>query len=124
MLEKAMLAARKTIESTYIGTCTVYERRQVKNSDHITNFSEVSVFENQPCRISFSSVKTAQNSSDLSVGVFQTVKLFISPDIEIKPNSKITVTQNGCTVDYTFSSVPAVYQTHQEIALELFENWA
>ena len=54
----------------------------------------------------------------------QATKLFISPDITIKPGSKITVTQTGVTTEYTGSGVPAVYPTHQEIMLELFESWA
>ena len=52
------------------------------------------------------------------------IELFISPDITIKPNSKIIVTQAGVTTDYTYSGVPAVYDTHQQIILEFFTEWA
>ena len=38
--------------------------------------------------------------------------------------SKITVTQNGKTTDYCLSGESAVYTSHQEIALELFEDYA
>ena len=45
-----------------------------------------------------------------------------------KPNgstgSKITVTQNGVTTDYASSGKPAVYETHQEVILELKEKWS
>lgn len=56
--------------------------------------------------------------------VSQSVKLFISPDIVIKAGSKIIVTQHGRTTEYSNSGVPAVYPTHQEIMLTLFEGWA
>ena len=53
----------------------------------------------------------------------QTVKLLLPPDIVVLPGSKITVTQNKITEDYTSSGIPALYVTHQEIVLELFERW-
>ena len=51
------------------------------------------------------------------------MKLFISPDVLIKAGSKIIVTQHGRTTEYSNSGVPAVYPTHQEIMLTLFEGW-
>ena len=56
--------------------------------------------------------------------VSQTVKLFIAPDIQIKAGSKITVTQAGVTAMYTHSGKATVYDTHQEILLDLFEKFA
>lgn len=54
----------------------------------------------------------------------QTVKLFLKPEKIIEPGSKITVTQNGVTTDYASSGKPAVYETHQEVILELKEKWS
>ena len=54
----------------------------------------------------------------------QTIKLFIAPEIDIKPGSKIDVTHLGVTTSYKRSGNPAVYHTHQEIMLELWENYA
>lgn len=51
-------------------------------------------------------------------------KLFISPDVAIKAGSKIIVTQHGRTTEYSNSGVPAVYPTHQEIMLTLFNGGA
>ena len=53
-----------------------------------------------------------------------TVVLFIAPEVEIPSGSKITVTQNGKTTDYCRSGESAVYTSHKEIALELFEDYA
>ena len=56
--------------------------------------------------------------------VSQSVVLFIAPEVEIPSGSKITVTQNGKTTDYCRSGESAVYTSHKEIALELFEDYA
>lgn len=119
----AYMTARKAIESTYTGLLTVTEHGKVRNEQtKLTEFEDRLVLENQPCRLSFESVAPVQQSETVAA-VSQTVKLFISPDVVIKPGSKLTVTQNGVTTDYTGSGIPAVYPTHQEIMLDLFRRW-
>lgn len=123
-IQVAREAARKAIEATYFGSLNVTEQRKGKDEkSKLTKTELVVVLENQPCKLSFEPVKTAA-ISDTAAAVTQITKLFVSPDISIKPGSKITVTQDGITTDYTHSGVPAVYPTHQEILLELFERWA
>lgn len=115
---------RKAVESLYNGICTVYEYQKVTDEiTKLTGYKEVSVLEGQPCRLSFEKITTAIQSES-SAAVVQGTKLFLSPDIIVKPGSKITVTQAGVTTDYTCSGIPAVYPYHQEIMLELFERWA
>lgn len=110
---------RKAVESLYTGTCTVYEHRKVKDEKtKLTGFEDALVLENQPCRLSFEKINAAVQGESYAV-ISQSIKLFLSPDIVIKPGSKITVMQNGVTADYISSGVPAVYQSHQEIILEL-----
>lgn len=123
-IETARKAARKALESTYEGVATVVEYKKVMNEEtKLIELGEVVVLEEQPCKLSFSKLEaTKQNNS--SASVTQVTKLFISPNITINPGSKITVTQAGITTDYTCSGVPAVYPTHQEIVLELFERWS
>lgn len=117
-------AARKAIESRYVGSCNIFEYQSVKDSvTKITSQQEVTVLSNQPCRLSFKTV-TSTSDSDGAANITQIVKLFIAPEIIIKPGSKITVTQNGRTTDYENSGKPAVYTHHQEIILELFKGWA
>lgn len=123
VIKPARLTARKAIESTYDGTATVTEYQKVTdNRSKLTTSKPVIVLENQPCRLSFKNVQTAEGTNTASA-VAQTIELFISPDITIKPGSMITITQAGVTRDYTYSGTPAVYDTHQEIMLELFEKW-
>ena len=123
MLPKnAVVKARKAFEKCYDGTFTVTEHQKVKNPNHTTGFSDVVVLKDQPCRLSFSS-SPVTTDGDVAV-MAQTVKLFYSPEIQVKAGSKITVTQNGVTTDYKQSGTPAVYSTHTEILLELFKGWA
>ncbi len=123
-IQAAQKAARKAIESTYFGLVTVSEYQKVKDPvTALTSYKEVVVLENQPCKLSFESITTAVQT-EAATTISQATKLFISPDIVIKPGSKLTVTQTGVTTAYTGSGVPAVYPTHQEIMLELFESWA
>lgn len=123
MVQAAINAARKSIESTYEGVLTVTEHQKVKDEvTKITGYQDVVVLNDQPCRLSFEKIQTASQSESAAT-VAQTTKLFVSPDITIKAGSKITVTQAGITTDYQCSGIPAVYQTHQEIILDLFEDW-
>lgn len=125
MLSKAqILKVRKAVEELYTGTCRVTEHQKVKDEkSKLTTYVDRVVLDNQPCRLIFKSADTA-GQNETAVSVVQTVKLLISPDVVIRPGSKITVTQNKVTADYTYSGVPAMYLTHQEITLQLFERWA
>jgi hypothetical protein len=123
-VEAARMAARKAQESLYDGLCTVTEHQKVKDErSKLIDFKDVVVLEDQPCKLSFSTITTA-NQTESAAELRQTTKLFISPDVTIRNGSKITVTQGGVTTDYTCSGVPATYDTHQEIVLDLFERWA
>lgn len=123
-IQKARMMARKAIESTYDGMAVVTEWQKVRNEKtKLIENQPVIVLENQPCKLSAERLQMAGQGTS-ATEIAQTIKLFISPDIVIKPGSKITVTQASRTVDYTYSGVPAVYDTHQEIILELLERWA
>lgn len=122
-IRAAARAARRAIEGTYEGVVTVTEHQKVTDEKtKLINYHDVTVIENQPCHLSFETLKSAVQSES-AAAVTQTIKLFVSPDVVIKPGSKITVTQAGITTDYTCSGIPAVYETHQEIILELFKRW-
>lgn len=124
-LTAAQKAARKAIESTYSGVCTVIERRDVRDErTKITRKNEeVPVVENQPCKLSFEKLN-AVVQTDTAAKLTQGTKLFIAPETKIKPGSKIIVEQNGTTTEYSASGEPAVYFSHSEYMLELFKGWA
>lgn len=115
---------RQAIESLYSGICSVYEYQKI--TDKVTKLvkhAETCTLSDQPCRLSFEKNAVAAQEG-APAAVKQTVKLFLAPEVKIKAGSKICVTQAGVTTDYTCSSPSAVYSTHQEIFLELFERWA
>lgn len=119
-----VVKARNAIESLYDGTCTVTEHQKVVKANKSTGFQDVVVLNNQPCRLSFRNITDTSQEENAASAVVQVTVLFISPSITIAPGSKITVTQNGVTTDYQQSGMPARYDTHQEIVLDLFREWS
>lgn len=115
----------EAIKSLWNGKCTVTVRdnSSVDENSGRTVISEIDTYKNEPCRISFSSVKTTQPDNN-AAAVLQSITLFIGCSVAIPPGSKITVTQNSITAEYEQSGKPAVYTTHQEIPLEIFRGWA
>lgn len=113
---------RTALERMYQDTCSIVERRKVR-VDGVTEMEDVTVQTDVLCRLS---IKTAgsTNQTDAAAAVYQDVKLFLSPDLLVKAGSKVIVTHEGRVTEYKSSGVPAVYQSHQEITLKLFERWA
>lgn len=122
---KAYKAARLAVESTYNGVCDVINYCEATDPlTHITSKKETVAYSQLPCRISFrnNSLNYAQ-LSDTAAKDTQKIKLFTSPDADIKAGSKIIVTQNGRTAAYRSSGEPMHYATHQEFFLELSDRW-
>ena len=117
------MKARKAIESLYDGKCTITEHQKVKKENKSTGFQDVVVHEDVACRLSFKSINNT-NQTDAASAVVQITKVFLAPEIQVKPGSKLTITQNDVTTEYKSSGEPAFYSTHQEIVLELFKGWA
>lgn len=114
---------RKAIELLYNGTCTVTEHQEYENENDATGFRDVVILENEPCHLSFSNTSST-TEGPVAATVSQVTELFISPEVNIAPGSKITVTQNGVTTDYTRSGKSATYGVHQQIVLELWKGWS
>lgn len=114
---------RKAVESQYTGTCAIFEYRKSRDdATKIVKGKEERIYADIPCRLSFSSFPAASGNGT-AVSRQQAIKLFLAPDILVKAGSKILVTQNGVTQEYQNSGEPAVYNSHQEINLELFRRW-
>ena len=123
-MEAARKAARRAQEATYEGLCTIFEYREVTNEKiKLSSEEEIAVIENQPCKLSFEKLNAVVQTETAAVQA-QGVKLFLAPEIVVCSNSKIVVTQNGVTDEYSASGKPAIYPTHQEITLESFREWA
>ena len=87
----------------------------------ITSHDSNVLYENEPCRISF------HNISVVTGGNFpqqnQIIKLFCDETLVIPPGSTITVIRQGKPVKYYQSGMPALYPTHQEILLDLEDQY-
>lgn len=115
---------RVAIERLYTGIMDVIERRAVKDeTTKLTSFEEVTALENEPCRLSFSSSGVNEEVNGAH-SVTQDIKVFCAPELDIKPGSKLVITQNNVTNSYVHTGKSAVYSNHREIELELFKEWA
>ena len=121
--EIQVVAVRKAIEMTYTGKCTIIEHKKVTKENKSTGFEDEEVLNDQACKLSFEKV-TNNNQGETAAMLVQTAKVLIAPEIQIKPGSKLVITQNGIITEYKSSGEPARYATHQEIVLELFKGWS
>ena len=113
-----ILAARKAVESQYDGVCDIIEYQEKQDPiKKITRHEEITVHKEQPCRLSFEEVYV-NNETNTESKVVTKVKLFIAPELQINPGSKIIVEQRGRKKAYKN------YSTHQEIVVEIFKGWA
>lgn len=114
--------ARSAVESLYLDRATIIEYQSVFNTeDCSTGIQELVVCENQPCKVSHVSARQAYDgvaSDDIRL----ITKLFISPDINVKPGSKIILDRNGVETVYRNSGEPSMYYNHQEIIIETWET--
>lgn len=114
---------RQAIESLYDGICTIISKMDV--TDPVTNITkpqDVIIVENEPCRLSYKN-DYAMEDSESADTVKQIIKLFIKPELDIPPGSKIEVTQNGKTSVFSNSGSPATHYSHQEIVLKVHDKY-
>ena len=109
---------RKDIESLYVATCDIYEYQKTKDKHGVTEHQKLLVLEKQKCRLSYKNINNSFSTTT------QVIKLFIAPELEIKPGSYIEVTQHGRLQKFKHSGVTAIHANHQEIILELNQEKA
>lgn len=123
----SMKKYRRELEKLYTDTCTVIEKQKVKTSSSQTRFEDVIVLSDLKCRLSTLSIPSA-SGGDVS-SLVKEIKLFVSPEIEIKPGSKVIVKkilEDGITIEETYNCCGYVgaYQTHREYQLEIEDKKA
>lgn len=119
----SMNEVREAIESLYEDTCTIIEKKEVTDPQtHVTGFQEVMILNEVPCRLSIQNITIT--GSERAATQTQTVKLFIAPEVEVKPGSKLIVKHKGTITEYKRSGFPAMHTNHQEIMLDLFDGYA
>lgn len=119
-------AQRKALERLWKDRCTVYHKVKVKDPDtKLTDFDEKPLLQDQSCKLSFETLSSTDG--DPVATLTQSVKLFISPDVEIPAGCKIVVTRFNDlerTFTYAKSGEAGVFTNHQEILLEPWKGYA
>lgn len=105
----------------YRHKCDVIEMKSQKGE--INNTMPVTVLENIPCRISFSSSPANSRGKEVS-STGQKARLFLAPDVNIKAGSRIIVSGEGFKTEYECAGTAAVYESHQEIDIILRKQFA
>lgn len=118
-----MVSTGKALASLWAGRCTVLVRQEVQNpvTKRIEQ-TEAVLAEDVPCRLSYTTIPATDGGTVARVQ--QATKLFLAPELEVPPGSKIVVMQHGRTETYQRSGMAAVHTNHQEIPLEPFVRWA
>lgn len=117
-MDKVTAMTKRAIESTYVGLCTISE--YVSDPDPETEELKSKLepaHEDIPCKLSKKTINPS-SETDIASTIKYVPMLFIAPEIEVKPGSKIKVTQHGVEREFEQSGEPFVYDTHQEIMLQ------
>jgi hypothetical protein len=88
-----------------------------------TQHTETLVLENEPCKLSFSSLQIV-NQTDTGALISQSAKLFISNEITVKAGSKIVVERGGKEFVFKQSGEIGYFSHHQEIMLVPYEDYS
>jgi hypothetical protein len=118
-----MVDHKKVLMKLWNDTFSVVEYPEYVKPNGATGCEEAVVLENEPCKLSFSSL-SAVNQSETTAAIVQSTKLFCDNTIEIKAGSKIIVNRDGQTFEYKQSGEPGVFSVHQEIVLVPYKDFA
>ena len=118
--------ARAAQEMLYEGRATVTGTETYIKPNGATGTRPKTFYTDMPCRVSYGNLRNTDPGTPTfyATDIKQVIKLFCSPDVTIPAGTTITVTQNGLTASFTHSQPPMKYATHQEIILEITQNWA
>lgn len=118
------LMAMNAMESMYVDKAKVITYVSVRDEiTGVTSKVEQILCGNIPCRLSYKSIKSVSQNG-VAPEQTQEIKLFLGMEHRISPGCKVVITHGGQDVTYKASSKAAIYPTHQEVVLELFDRWA
>lgn len=116
-------AVKTALRMLWVDLCTITEYQDYTKENKSTGQHEVPVLENEPCKLSFETLQTT-NQTETAADLVQRAKLFIDETIHIKAGSKITITHCGRVFEFSQSGEAGVFTNHQEIMLIPFEDYA
>lgn len=109
----------KQIEKLYDCECTIETEIDQMDEETGVMAKSTKIDGPYPCRLSY---KTSNTANMAEIPKFtQYTSLFCSPSVIIPKGSRITVTGRNTKQLFRSASIPARYDTHQEVQLENLE---
>lgn len=105
---------------------SVYIREKV--FDSLTSrhtFREVLLYSDVPCRMSYkkSYLFSSDGKSERLSPLSQMVRLFLPVQYTVPPGARAVIMKDGVRYDFAFSSPARIYSAHQEVDLDVFNEW-
>ena len=118
------MSAADMIRTLWTDKMTVYEMQSYKRANGSTGQKLAVKVENEPCRLSFSSLSITDTSQNVAQ-VVQSAQLFCDSGVQINAGSQIEVTHAGRTFTFKRSGEPGVYPItqHQEFPVVPVKKW-
>ena len=117
MVDSFTKLSRSAIEQLYDDVATIIGFENIKNPITKETISRTCILhQDVPCHVSFGRLNYA-SSNEPAEKYEQTITLFCSPDIDVPPGSRIEFTRGSKPYLFEASGNPAVYGSHQEVAL-------
>lgn len=117
---------REKIEELYDCLCDVYENETVKDDEGLISGKKRTLkYEKIKCRVSYKNGTRkllSVSQSKIEGKSSQGVKLFVSPEYDIKAGSLIVLYKEDREFKYKHSGEAALYDTHREIVMERSEE--
>lgn len=107
--------------------CTVTVQEAYQKPSGATAFRPRVILSDAPCKLSYfnsQGLHAVASVSGKAAPVRQGVHLFLATDVEIPAGSRIDVTRAGKTTAYKSSGQSSVFFSHQEIMMEVAQEWA
>ncbi|MBP3410475.1 MAG: hypothetical protein J6M10_05700 [Clostridia bacterium] len=117
----------KTLALLWVDSCSVSVQEEYRKESGASGFREKLILEDEPCKLSFYDSKASNNIAAVhgpAAPLSQMAKLILRADAQIPPGSRVEIRREGKTLRFKASSQAAAYFSHQEILLEVEEEWA
>ncbi len=117
---------KKALEPFYTHRCTVYEKEPLF-IDGKTTFSEKEKYVMIPCKLSVKAYLFGENAGsekNNTLKITKKVKIFMPPQYEIKPGSRLEIYDGERCSMYARSGEMSFYASHNEVMAEIEKNYA
>lgn len=114
------MGIKENIISLFFGRCDIYETEDITDDRGVTGAEPVLKYNDIECRLVFGgrenygNHKNAGNDAHKNNSLLN-VRVFMAPDIYVKPGSILRVRQNGISYRLRSTAEGCIYRNHQEI---------